>query len=115
MQLPVHSTFLMTGVANCLIDHACENQQFEEFICDMEKTRMIRLVVSFLVGLINEIPLVIIAGVLNGNYDSDEPVAKLLSSFMVGMREDRRATHVTSASLSSIIAQAMYDSGLDSS
>lgn len=40
----------------------------------------IRLGASFLDGLIIGIPLVIIAGVLTGNYDTDEPIAKILSA-----------------------------------
>lgn len=40
----------------------------------------IRLGASFLDGLIIGIPLVIIAGALTGNYDTDEPIAKILSA-----------------------------------
>ena len=40
----------------------------------------IRLGASFLDGLIIGIPLVIIAGVLTGNYDTDEPIAQILSA-----------------------------------
>ncbi|WP_145414324.1 RDD family protein [Paenibacillus xylanexedens] len=40
----------------------------------------IRLAASFLDGLIIGIPTVIIAGLLTGNYDSDEPIAQILSS-----------------------------------
>lgn len=40
----------------------------------------IRLAASVLDSLIISIPLVIIAGVLTGNFDADEPIAKLLSA-----------------------------------
>ncbi|MDQ0720035.1 putative RDD family membrane protein YckC [Paenibacillus sp. W4I10] len=40
----------------------------------------IRLGASVLDSLIISIPLVIIAGVLTGNFDADEPIAKLLSA-----------------------------------
>lgn len=53
----------------------------------------IRLAASFLDGLIIGIPTVIIAGLLTGNYDSDEPIAQILSSLyaifylFIGMAE----------------------------
>ncbi|WP_342570134.1 RDD family protein [Paenibacillus sp. FSL R5-0749] len=40
----------------------------------------IRLGANVLDSLIISIPLVIIAGVLTGNFDTDEPIAKLLSA-----------------------------------
>ncbi|MGQ8872031.1 RDD family protein [Paenibacillus sp. TSA_86.1] len=40
----------------------------------------IRLGASFVDGLIIGIPLVIIAGAITGNYDTDEPIAKILSA-----------------------------------
>ncbi|MGE6663913.1 RDD family protein [Paenibacillus xylanexedens] len=40
----------------------------------------IRLGAGVLDSLIISIPLVIIAGVLTGNFDTDEPIAKLLSA-----------------------------------
>ncbi|MEC0125474.1 RDD family protein [Paenibacillus pabuli] len=40
----------------------------------------IRLGASFLDGIIIALPLMVIAGLITGNFDSDEPIAKILSA-----------------------------------